>query len=131
MDLSEMFVVWHCYSDKAEKYARYHGSLNFGGGGSNMDVLNCIKKYGIVPEEAYKGLNYGTDKHVHAEMDALLKAYMVALIENKTLSTAWHNGFNGILNVRVCDAIEFGFLVKVLPPKVVPEKFSYKLLLVA
>ncbi|MEI7597475.1 MAG: C1 family peptidase [Bacteroidota bacterium] len=111
MDLSEMFVVWHCYSDKAEKYVRYHGSLNFGGGGSNMDVLNCIKKHGIVPEEVYKGLNYGTDKHVHAEMDAVLKAYLVALIENKTLTTAWHNGFNGILNAYLGE---------------IPKEFDYK-----
>ena len=29
MDLSEMFVVRHCYDDKADKYVRMYGALNF------------------------------------------------------------------------------------------------------
>ncbi len=99
-NLSEMFVVRHCYSDKAEKYVRLHGSLNFGGGGAFHDVVYVMKKYGAVPEEVYSGLNYGEDKHVHGEMDEVLKAYVDAVIENKNkkLSTAWKGGFDGILD---------------------------------
>ncbi len=99
-DLSEMFVVRNCYSDKATKYVRLHGSLNFGPGGSFEDDLYSWKNYGIVPDQAYSGLNYGEDKHVHAEMDAVLKAYVGAVIENdnKKLTPVWHDGFNGILD---------------------------------
>ena len=38
-DLSEMFIVGHSYKDKADKYVRLHGKLNFGQGGSFEDVL--------------------------------------------------------------------------------------------
>jgi len=100
VDLSEMFIVRHCYSDKATKYVRLHGNLNFGGGGAFHDVTYVLKHYGLVPEEAYKGLNYGTDKHVHGEFDEVLKDYVDGVVKNKNreLSTAWHKGFDGILN---------------------------------
>ncbi len=100
LDLSEMFVVRKCYSDKAVKYVRLHGSLNFGGGGSFEDVLYTLRNYGFVPEQAYNGLQYGEANHVHGEMDNLLKAYVDGVIENenKKLSPAWHKGFDGILD---------------------------------
>ena len=99
-DLSEMFVVSKNYSDKAQKYVRMHGETNFAGGGSFADVLDCIKYYGIVPEQAQSGLNYGDTLHRHGELDQFLKAYIDAVIKNpnRKLSPAWFNGFNGILN---------------------------------
>nr|WP_321410772.1 C1 family peptidase [uncultured Carboxylicivirga sp.] len=99
-NLSEMFVVRHCYSDKAEKYVRLHGSLNFAGGGAFHDVVYVLKKYGMVPEEVYSGLNYGEKNHVHGEMDEVLKGYVDGVLKNKNkkLSTAWKNGFEGILD---------------------------------
>ena len=59
INLSEMYIVRHTHSEKAEKYVRLHGNINFGGGGAFYDVIETIKKYGIVPEEVYPGLNYG------------------------------------------------------------------------
>ncbi|MDK2977394.1 MAG: bleomycin hydrolase [Bacteroidales bacterium] len=100
VDLSEAWIIRHSYSDKAKRYVRWHGYLNFGGGGAFHDVTNTIKKYGIVPEEIYDGLNYGTEKYVHGEFDAVLKGYMDQVIKNKNreLSTAWHSGLEGILD---------------------------------
>ncbi|TAJ11404.1 aminopeptidase [Marinilabiliaceae bacterium JC017] len=100
VDLSEMFIARHCYADKAEKYVRLHGALNFGGGGAFQDVLYVFKKYGLMPEENYQGLNYGQDSHVHGEFDTVLKQYVEGVVKNKNkqLSTAWYNGFNGILD---------------------------------
>ncbi|MEG0655517.1 MAG: C1 family peptidase, partial [Mucinivorans sp.] len=100
LDLSEMWIVRHSYFDKAIKYARMHGSINLAGGGATHDVFNVIDKYGIVPENVYTGLNYGTDKHLHGELDRTIKAYMDAVIANpnRSLSTAWQNGLNGILD---------------------------------
>ncbi len=100
INLSEMFVVRNCYSDKAVKYVRLHGSLNFGPGGSFEDVLYTWRNYGLVPEEAYKGLQYGEENHVHGEMDELLKAYVDGVLKNKNkkLTPVWHKGFNGILD---------------------------------
>jgi len=99
-DLSEMFVVSKNYSDKAQKYVRMHGTTNFGEGGSFADVLDCIKYYGIVPNQVQPGLNYGDTLPRMAELDQLLRTYVDVIIKspNKKLSTAWFNGFNGILN---------------------------------
>ncbi len=101
MDLSEMFVVRHCYDDKADKYVRMYGALNFAQGGSALDVPYVWENYGIVPEEAYAGLNYGENKHSHYEMADVLTGYVKAIVRkpNKTsISTAWRNGFNGVLD---------------------------------
>lgn len=100
IDLSEMFVVHHSYLDRAKKYVRLHGKLNFGGGSSFGNVLYVLKKYGAVPQWEMEGLNYGTDRNIHGELDATTAAYVNAIIENPNgkLSTAWVNGFKGILD---------------------------------
>lgn len=100
VDLAEMFVVSHAYADKAEKYVRLHGVLNFGPGSSFGDALYVMKHYGMVPNSEMEGLNYGTDAHQHGEMDAVTDAYVKAVVKNpnRKLSTAWKNGFQGILD---------------------------------
>jgi len=104
-DLSEMFVVWHTYSDKAKKYVRFHGELNFGGGGAFHDVMYVLKEYGMVPEEVYDGKVIGEENHIHGELDAVAKGYVDAVLKNKNrkLSPVWHKGFEGILNAYLGD----------------------------
>lgn len=99
VDLSEMFVVGKSYHDRAVKYIRLDGHLNFAAGSSFGDVFHVIKDYGIVPQELMPGLNYGTDKPEHSEMDAALKGYVDAIKKNpnRKLSTAWLKGFDGIV----------------------------------
>ena len=98
-DLSEMFVVGKSYRDRAVKYVRLDGHLNFAAGSSFGDVLHVINDYGIVPQEAMPGFNYGTDKPEHNELDAALKGYVDAIAKNpnRKLTTAWLNGFDGIV----------------------------------
>lgn len=100
LDLSEMFVVRKCYEYKAEKYVRMHGETNFGAGGAFFDVFWVMKNFGLLPESAYKGLNYGEENHVHGELDNALKAFIDAIEQNKNrkLSTAWKPAVNGILD---------------------------------
>jgi bleomycin hydrolase len=102
-DLSEAFIIWNTYSDKAEKYVRFHGNINFGGGGAFHDVTEIIKKHGIVPEEAFDGLVIGEDYFVHGEMDNVLQEYVDAVIENKNkkLTPVWHQGFDYLLDVYI------------------------------
>lgn len=97
-DLSEMFVVSNAYYDKALKYVRMHGHLNFSPGSSFSDVLSVLKTYGIVPESEMSGLNYGTNQHLHFEMDEVLKGIVSALIKNpnQKLSKAWKTGFRNM-----------------------------------
>lgn len=116
IDLAEMWIVRNIYFEKAVKHVRLHGSLNFAVGGAAHDVTNGIRDYGIVPEEIYPGLNYGTELPEFNEIDAVLKAYVDAVIATADanggkLTTAWQTGLNGILDAY------FGKM---------PEKFTYK-----
>lgn len=114
LDISEMYIVRNAYIDKAKKFMRMNGAINFAQGGSWGDVLNMTALYGAMPEEAYTGLNYGEDKHSHYEMADALEAYLRAVLsrgqKNKQLTTAWLPGFVGILDA---------YLGKV------PETFTY------
>ncbi|MDE6295630.1 MAG: C1 family peptidase [Muribaculaceae bacterium] len=112
LDLSEMFTVRQAYIDKAKKYIRMGGCMNFAQGGGFADVLAVLGEQGVVPEDVYSGLNYGEEKHMHYEMASALKGYLDGILknENKRLSTAWLPGYIGILDA---------YLGKV------PETFTY------
>ncbi|MDA3928474.1 MAG: aminopeptidase [Prolixibacteraceae bacterium] len=113
LDLSEMFVVSHCYERKADKYVRMHGSTNFGAGGAFHDATWVIKNYGMVPESVYDGLTIGEDKPVHGEMDNALKGFVDGVIKNKNrkLSPVWFDTYKDILANYLGD---------------IPETFEYE-----
>lgn len=113
VDLSEMFIVNHSYKDKADKYVRLHGLINFAQGGSFADVLYVFKHYGAMPGELYKGLEYGEDSHVHNELAEVATSYVKAIVSNKNgkLSPVWKKGYDAIIDA---------YLGKI------PEKFTYK-----
>lgn len=99
-DLSEMYIVHFNYEDKAKKYVRLNGALNFSEGGSFADVIETLNQYGVVPNAEMPGLNYGEAGHKHGEMEDGLSGYLNGILKNsnKKLSTAWFAGFDGILN---------------------------------
>lgn len=113
VNLSEMFVAWHAYNEKAEKMIRMHGHTNFSPGGAFHDVAYVIKKYGIVPESVYSGLNYGENKHIHGEMDEVLKDQVDGILKNKNkrLSIVWKNVIDKTLSTYLGE---------------IPDTFKYK-----
>ena len=72
-DFSEMFIVRHAYHDRAVKYVRLNGFMNMAAGSGFGDVLDVIRDYGLMPQSAYSGMNYGYDLPVQGELDAVLK----------------------------------------------------------
>ncbi|MBP3426535.1 MAG: aminopeptidase [Rikenellaceae bacterium] len=108
LDLADMWVVRHAYETRAERYVRMHGNANCSAGGAFCDVFNTIKKYGIVPENEYLGLNYGTDQHKHAELDALVKAYVGVIVKApmKTLTPVWKQGLAGVFDAYLGECPE-------------------------
>ena len=100
-DFSEMFVVRKAYYDKAIKYVRMDGFLNFAAGSDFGDVLEVAKTYGLIYEKDYSGLQYGYDLPVQGELDAVLKGYVSAVVKNpnKKLTKVWPKGVDGILDV--------------------------------
>ena len=97
-NLSEMYIVRRNYEDKALKHARLHGSLNFAPGGSFADVIETLDAYGVMPDEAYHGLHYGSEIHNHGELDKILKSYMDGVIGASRLTPVWYKGISGILD---------------------------------
>ena len=97
-DLSEMYTVRRNYEDKSKKYVRLHGSLNFAPGGSFADVINTIDDYGLMPENNYNGLNYGTTSHNHGELDKVLLNFVKPLADANGVSPVWFTGFSSILD---------------------------------
>jgi bleomycin hydrolase len=100
VNLSEMYIVWNTYAEKANKYVRMHGNTNFGPGGAFHDATWVMKNFGMVPEEVYSGLTIDEKLPVHGEMDEVLKAFVDAIVKNKNrkLTPVWHNAFTDILN---------------------------------
>lgn len=96
-DFSEMFVVSHSYKDRAVKYVRTDGHINFAAGSEADDVLHVIEDYGLVPQSAMPGLQ---PLPIHGELDATTKAYVEAIAKNpnRTLSTNWKKGFDAIVD---------------------------------
>lgn len=99
-DFSEFFVVSHSYSDRADKYVMLDGNLTFGAGSQGEDVLDVIRLYGLVPQAEMTGMNYGSELPAQSELDAVLRAYIDAVVKNpnRVLTTAWKRGFQAILD---------------------------------
>ena len=97
-DLSEMYVVSWSYKDRADKYVRLNGNLTFGAGSEADDVLDVIRDYGIVPQEAMPGKQ---KLPVHGEIDAVTKAYVEAIAKKPnrgSLSKEWKSGFDAVVD---------------------------------
>ena len=118
-NLSEMFIVRNAYLGKAENYLRMYGTFTFGPGGAFHDIPWVIKRYGIVPEEVYGGLNYGASAHKHSEMEAVVESAVKALAkkpQNGKLTPVWKNGIEGILDAYLGD----------MPSNIEDYNFTYK-----
>lgn len=119
--LSEMYIVRKAYESKAEKYIRMDGKINFSQGGAFHDIPFVIKKYGIVPQEIYKGLNYGSDTHNHNEFFNVLEGVVQGLSKrsgNAPLSPAWKVAVNAVLDAYLgADVKEFEWKGKKYTPQ--------------
>ncbi len=128
-DLSEMFVVNHCYSDKADKFVRMDGKINFAQGGSGLDVPYVWERYGVVPESAYQGLNYGEKNHAHYELADVLESYVNAVVRNnKRMTTAWKSGFDAVLTAYLGELPQtFEYEGKTYTPQTFAKSLPIKL----
>ena len=71
-------------------------------------MLQVVRDYGVVPQEAYSGMNYGYDLPVQGELDAVLKGYVEAVVKNpnRQLTPVWKKGFDGILDAYLGEVPE-------------------------
>lgn len=128
-DLSAMYVVRRNYADKADKYVRTSGNINFAQGGSFADVVETLDTYGVIPMDLYTGLNYGEKLNNHGELEAGISGYVKGISEKKSrrLSTAWVNGLNGLLDAYFGDVpAEFEYQGKKYTPQSLAESLGLK-----
>jgi bleomycin hydrolase len=113
IDLSEMFVVRHAYPHKAVNYIRLHGRTNFWEGGQSHDVIDQIRRYGIVPEGAYPGMIAGEKRHNHGELISVLESFLNAVLKRKgkRITPVWMDAYKSVLDAYL---------------GVPPEEFEYK-----
>ncbi len=81
-NLSELFIARNAYLEKGIRFVQFHGKNNFSEGGQAHDVIYMIKKYGIVPESVYTGLQYGRNEHIHSELVAALEGLLEGVNKN-------------------------------------------------
>lgn len=98
VDLSEMYVAYKAYQGKADKYVRLHGNMSFSPGGEGTDVLDVIRLYGAMPQEAYVGLTDGETSNNHDELHKALSAYVKEVASTRTIRGDWKKGYDGILD---------------------------------
>jgi bleomycin hydrolase len=73
--------------------------------------MKIFSESGIVPDEIYTGLNYGSPTHNHSEMNRFLKAVAEMAVEHKNESPQYKSIVESILDTY------FG---------TIPESFTYK-----
>lgn len=112
-NFSEMFVARKAYPLKADKYIRMHGRANMGEGGGFPDVVQVIKRYGMLPEEAYTGKKNPKEPHNHAVLEATIKGMVTAAADDKNTKIDFEAVHAAV--EATCDA----FLGKV------PETFTH------
>lgn len=118
--LSEMFTINNVYAEKASQYVKFHGTCNFADGGAQHDVMNSIKKFGIVPRDIYPGLNYGETSHKHGELNAVLSGIVQTVVKNPNgkITPVWMKGINGILDAYLGEKpLSFSYNGKMMTPK--------------
>ncbi|MGB8492136.1 MAG: C1 family peptidase [Bacteroidales bacterium] len=110
-DLSEMFIIRQNYVDRLKDNYLRQGKGNLGPGGLSHDWMRVFTESGIVPDEVYDGLNYGSVTHNHSELQAFIDAVAAVPVRRKNESQQYHMIINDILDT---------YLGKV------PETFTYK-----
>lgn len=113
-NFAEMFIARKAYPLKAANYVRMHGRANMAEGGGFSDVINVMRRYGLVPEEVYPGKKNTKDSHDHSVLESSLKGLTTAFADDKNKKIDFEAMQQSVESV--CDA----FLGKD------PEKFTYK-----
>lgn len=82
-DLSEMFVVRHNYIRRTKDNVLRRGKGNVGQGSVGHMFTWVMKNVGLMPEEAYHGIAYDSEKHNHDDLNQWVKSINTTAIEMK------------------------------------------------
>lgn len=77
--LSEMFIVYWEYVEKARRFIREKGNSFLGQGSEPNSAIERVRQYGIVREEDYRGLPAGRTEHDHGRLFSEFKDHLDGL----------------------------------------------------
>ncbi|HVP91044.1 MAG TPA: C1 family peptidase [Terriglobales bacterium] len=77
--LSEMFIVYWEYVEKARRFIREKGASFLGQGSEPNSAIERVRQYGLVREDDYRGLAAGRSEHDHGALFREFEAYLSGL----------------------------------------------------
>ncbi len=77
--LSQLYVVYCEYIEKAMGYVQTRGKSLFAEGSEGNAVTKDIKKYGIIPYKIYSGLPSGQPNHDHRRLYREMKTFLKSI----------------------------------------------------
>jgi len=80
--LSEPFIVYWEYVEKARRFVQERGDSRFTQGSEANAVTRMMKKYGIVPRSIYDGLLHGRKYPNHSQMYQEMSDYLESVEKN-------------------------------------------------
>lgn len=84
--LSEMYIVYWEYVERAAYFVASRGNMILGEGSETNAVAKNMKKYGMVPYDHFTGMSPGQKFHNHEPMFDEIKAYLASVKEKN----AWN-----------------------------------------
>ena len=97
-DLSEMFIVRKNYDDKLKDNYFRQGKGNLEEGSLSHDCMRVFTESGIVPDEVYNGLNYGSPNHNHEELQSFINAVAAIPVQRNNESDQYHKIVDAVLD---------------------------------
>jgi bleomycin hydrolase len=79
--LSEIWMTYWEYVDKAARFVRERGNSNFGRGSEANAATRILRKYGIVPAEAYDQVKKKGDFYYDKAMFSEMEEYLDSLVK--------------------------------------------------
>ena len=110
-ELSEMFILRQKYLNQMADHLLRHGKGNVPQGSITASWITADNQVGIVPEEAYTGINCGSPVHNHSELAGYVEAISAEAVKQKKNSKQYQELANSLFDIY------FGK---------VPETFTYK-----
>jgi bleomycin hydrolase len=103
VDLAEIFAARHVYLGKARNYVLFNGNLGLGDGAETHDVMNMMRKYGAMPQQAYTLEDYGKGVIKSDEFQARFKEILEAFIKNEDpkKGASWVTDINNYMDEKL------------------------------
>lgn len=103
VDLAEIFAARHVYLGKARNYVLFNGNLGLGDGAETHDVMNMMRKYGAMPQQAYTLEDYGKGVIKSDEFQARFKEILEAYIKNEDpkKGASWVTDINNYMDEKL------------------------------